>query len=396
MFCRPEAGAACLTGNAGGKLEAARNRNTMASGKLFESLELGHGPEMKNRLMLAALTNMQSHDDGCVSDEEARWLSMRAEGGFGMVITAAAPVQQVGRGYPGQLGIYSDHHVEGLTRLADAVRANGALSAVQLYHGGDRADPALVGTPVSPSEGSNNGARALGLGEVEQLREDFIAAALRAQKAGFDGVEIHGAHGYVLAQFLSPTINRRDDCYGGSFENRARLMLEVIGGIRSRCRPDFQIGLRLSPERFGMRLAEVRELAAELMLAGQIDYLDMSVWDVAKEPHEEAFKGRPLLSYFTDLPRGRVRLGAAGRVMDAAAASSVIEAGCDFVIIGRAGILRHDFPLRVMSDSNYQSPPLPVSVQHLRSEGVTDKFIAYLQTFAGLVENISSGGGSHG
>lgn len=358
----------------------------MASEKLFESLDFARGPRMKNRLMLAALTNMQSHDDGCVSCEELHWLSMRAEGGFGMVITAAAPVQRVGQGYPGQLGIYSDHQIEGLARLADTLHAKGALSAVQLYHGGDRADPALVGTPVSPSEGSHNGARALSLGEVEQLREDFIAAALRADQAGFDGVEIHGAHGYVLAQFLSPTINRRNDRYGGSFENRARLMLEVIDGIRTRCRPDFQVGLRLSPERFGMRLAEVRELTAELMRAGQIDYLDMSLWDVSKEPHEEAFKGRSLLSYFTELERGRVRLGAAGKVMDAAAAASVIDAGCDFVMIGRAGILRHDFPKWTRRDPDYRSPSLPVSADDLRGEGVTDKFLAYLRTFAGLVE----------
>lgn len=352
---------------------------------LFEPLTFSRGPAMKNRLALAALTNQQSHPDGCLSDEEIRFLAMRAQGGFGMVITAAAPVQQVGVGYPGQLGIYSDEHLPGLTRLADLLRAHGSLSAVQLYHGGDRADPLLVGTPVSPSEGSHNGARELTLGEVEQLREDFIVAAERADKAGFDGVEIHGAHGYVLAQFLSPTINRRDDQYGGSLENRARLTLEVIEGIRKRCRPDFQVGLRLSPERFGMKLAEVREFAAELVRADKIDYLDMSLWDVTKEPHEEAFKGRSLLSYFTELDRGRVRLGAAGKIMDGETAASVIEAGCDFVMIGRAAILRHDLPQRLSVDRGYRSPGQPVSVQHLSDEGVSDRFLGYLQTFPGLV-----------
>jgi 2,4-dienoyl-CoA reductase-like NADH-dependent reductase (Old Yellow Enzyme family) len=366
-------------------MRAFQPETTMSHAKIFQPLELARGPAMKNRLMLAPLTNQQSHADGRLSDDELRWLAMRALGGFGLVMTAAAPVQPVGQGYPGQLGVFADEHIEGLSRLASAIRENGSLSAVQLYHGGDRASPELVGTLVSPTTDSRNGARGLSLSEVEQLRDDFIGAALRAEKAGLDGVEIHGAHGYILAQFLSPVINRRDDRYGGSFENRARLMLEVIDGIRAQCRPDFQIGLRLSPERFGMRLAEVQELARDILRKEQIDYLDLSLWDVTKEPHEQEFQGRTLLSYFTELPRGKVRLGAAGKVMSAAMAASVIEAGCDFVVIGRAGILRHDFPEQVRLDPGYDSPPQPIPVQHLRDQGVGQEFIAYLRTFPGLV-----------
>ncbi len=357
----------------------------MSHAKLFEPLTLNRGPALKNRLMLAPLTNQQSHDDGRLSDDEIRWLAMRAAGGFSLVMTAAAPIQHVGQGYPGQLGIYDDMHIDGLTRFATAVRDNGSISAVQLYHGGERADADIVGTPVAPSDSARNGARSLNLDEVEQLREDFVAAAVRADKAGCDGVQIHGAHGYILAQFLSPSINRREDRYGGSFENRARLMLEVLDGIRSACRPDFQVGLRLSPERFGMQLAEVRELAGEIMRQGQIDYLDMSLWDVSKQPHEEAFQGRSLLSYFIDIPRHDVRLGVAGKIMDAATAINLIDEGCDFVTIGRAGILRHDFPERVRQDAGYQSPEQPVDTAHLRGEGVTDAFVAYLRTFPGFV-----------
>lgn len=364
---------------------ASRVEKMMSYTKLFEPLALARGPALKNRLMLAPLTNQQSHADGRLSDDEIHFLTMRAAGGFALVMTAAAPVQRIGQGYPGQLGIFEDGHIEGLARFAAAIRDNGSISSVQLYHGGDRADPQLVGTPVGPSDNERSGSRALTLAEVEQLRSDFIDAALRAEKAGSDGVQIHGAHGYILAQFLSPTINRRDDCYGGSIENRSRLMLEVIDGIRRRCRPDFQIGLRLSPERFGMQMAEVRELAAEIMQKGQIDYLDMSLWDVFKAPHEVPFQGRNLLSYFTDLPRGNVKLGAAGKIMDVATAASIIEAGCDFVTIGRAGILRHDLPKRARADPAYTSPALPVDAAHLRDEGVTEKFLAYLRTFPGFV-----------
>lgn len=357
----------------------------MTLAKLFEPLPLAHGPAMKNRFMLAPLTNLQSHPDGRLSDDEFNWLTLRAKGGFALTMTCAAHVQAVGQGFPGQLGIFGDQHLEGLTRLAHAIRAAGSLAAAQLHHAGHRSPKDLVGAPVCPSDHPESGARGLLLAEVERLRDDFIAAAKRAETAGFDGVEVHGAHGYILAQFLSDEINRRDDRYGGSLENRARLIFEIIDGIRAQCRPDFQIGLRLSPERFGLKLAEIRDVAAEVLRQGQIDYLDMSLWDVAKEPVEAEFKGRSLMSYFTDLPRGKVRVGAAGKVMTAERAASVIEAGCDFVVIGRAAILRHDFPERVRRDPAYQSPPLPVTAAHLREEGLGASFINYMRTWPGFV-----------
>ena len=137
---------------------------------------------------------------------------------------------------------------------------------MQLHHAGIRSPAALIGeAPVGPREDAETGARALSDGEVEQLIEDFIAAAVRAEKAGFDGVELHGAHGYILCAFLSPETNRRDDRYGGSLENRARIVFEIIKGVRARTRPDFQLGLRLSPERFGLKFAEQRELAGEML-----------------------------------------------------------------------------------------------------------------------------------
>ena len=182
----------------------------------FAPLTFSHGPAMKNRFMLAPLTNCQSHPDGVLSDEEFRWLTMRAQGGFGLTMTCAAHVQREGQGFPGQLGVFADKHLPGLTRLAAAIRAAGSLSAVQLHHAGMRSPKELIGeAPHCPSEDAETGSRALTTGEVEQLTEDFIAAAVRADTAGFDGVELHGAHGYILCQFLSPETNRRDDRYGG-------------------------------------------------------------------------------------------------------------------------------------------------------------------------------------
>jgi 2,4-dienoyl-CoA reductase-like NADH-dependent reductase (Old Yellow Enzyme family) len=357
----------------------------MSYEKLFEPMALARGPALKNRFMLAPLTNQQSHPDGTLSDEEFHWLTMRADGGFALVMTCAAHVQAVGQGFPGQLGVFGDQHLPGLTRLAHTIKAKGALAAVQLHHAGNRSPKDLVGTPVCPSDDEKSGARALTLGEVEHLRDDFIAAAHRAEKAGFDGVEIHGAHGYILAQFLSGEVNRREDRYGGSPENRARIVLEIIDGVRSQCGADFQLGLRLSPERFALKLAEIRDLAARVLREGKLDYLDLSLWDYAKEPVEPEHQGRSLMSYFTELPRGHTRLGAAGKITGAEQAAEVIGKGCDYVLIGRGAVLRHDFPERVRRDRQYQSPTLPVTEKHLRDEGLSPAFVTYMNNWPGFV-----------
>ncbi|HEX5377153.1 MAG TPA: NADH:flavin oxidoreductase [Phenylobacterium sp.] len=354
---------------------------------LFAPLSFAHGPTMKNRFMLAPLTNLQSHPDGRLSDDEFRWLTKRAEGGFGVTMTCAAHVQRQGQGFPGQLGIFSDDHLDGLTRLAAAIKAADSVAVVQIHHAGMRSPKELIGgRPVCPSDNAEFDARALTGPEVAELIEDFIAAAVRAERAGFDGVEIHGAHGYVLCQFLSPEINQRTDAYGGSPENRARIIHEIIDGIRARCRPDFNLGLRLSPERFGLQLAEIRDLAQALMTEGKIDYLDMSLWDAFKEPVEEAFKGRSLMSYFTELDRGNVRLGVAGKIMTAADARSVLEAGADFAVVGRAAILHHDYPRLVRSNPDFHPISLPVTRDHLRAEGLGPAFVDYMSTWKGFVE----------
>jgi 2,4-dienoyl-CoA reductase-like NADH-dependent reductase (Old Yellow Enzyme family) len=346
---------------------------------LFEPLSFARGPELKNRLLLAPLTNKQSNEDGTVSDHDLAWIARCAQGGYGMTMTCAANVQAVGKGFHGQLGIYDDRHTEGLAQLATLIRASGSVSSVQLHHSGARGLGGVNGVPAGPSEHISDGARTLSTAGVQQLRDDFIAAAQRADSAGFDGVEVHGAFGHVLAQFLSPTLNTRRDEYGGSLERRSRLLFEIIEGIRSSCRPDFQVGLRLSMERFGLRVAEIRDVAAEAIYTGSVDYLDIAPHDIDKTTDEAAFKGRTLLSLFTDLPRRNVRLGASGKVMSARKAASALEAGCDFVMVGRAAILQPDFPKRVQSDHGYHSPELPVSQSHLENSGLSPAFINYMQ-----------------
>jgi 2,4-dienoyl-CoA reductase-like NADH-dependent reductase (Old Yellow Enzyme family) len=345
---------------------------------LFTPLSFRRGPAMKNRFMLAPMTTQQSRPDGVLSDEELHWLSLRAKGGFGMVLTCAAHVQVQGQGFPGQLGVFDDEHIPGLARLASSIKAAGSVAAVQLFHAGFRTPQGLVAQPVTVCDGVAAAARGLTTKEVEQLVEDFVAAARRAELAGFDGVELHGAHGYILAQFLCAKSNRRDDRYGGSLENRSRLTFEIIEGIRSRCGSNFQLGLRLSPEGWGMQLTETVEVAKRAMREGGIDYLDVSLWDVLDEPAEEAFRGRPLRSYFTEIDRGGVRLGVAGKIASAATAARMLESGADYVSIGQAAILHHDFPERAR-DPAFVQMPTPVPVERLRPEGVSPAFVDFLR-----------------
>ncbi|MFW0786313.1 NADH:flavin oxidoreductase [Gordonia sp. CPCC 206044] len=348
---------------------------------LSSSLSLTHGPTWANRVALAPMTNLQSNPDGTLHDDEYEWLVRRAEGDFAMVMTCAAHVSQAGQAFPGQLGIFDDAHLPGLTKLADGLRAGGSVSSIQLQHGGRRADTSLSGRPVvAPWDDPAKGATALTTDEVESVVRDFVAAAVRAEQAGFDGAEIHGAHGYLVAQFLDARHNHRTDRYGGSADNRFRIVHEIVSGIRAATGPEFQLGLRLSPERYGIVLDEARALAGQVLAAGDLDYLDLSLWDAFKEPYEEVHRGRRLIDHFMDLPRGTTRVGVAGKILDAAGARDCLDRGADFVLIGTAGILHHDFARRVIADADYRAVPQPVSADHLRSESVGPKFIDYLAT----------------
>lgn len=356
--------------------------------QLFQPLTFTRGPAMKNRFMLAPLTNSQSHEDGVLSDEEFNWLTMRAQGGFGLTMTCAAHVQAIGQGFPGQLGVFSDKHTEGLSHLAAAIKAHESIAICQLHHAGMRSPKELIGTsPVSASSDEKTGARGLSTEEVEQLVQDFVAAAVRCEKAGFDGVEIHGAHSYILCQFLSKVNNRREDRYGGSLENRNRIFFEIIEDIRDACGENFMVGVRLSPERFGLELPEIQVLAQQLMSGGQVDFLDMSLWDVFKEPNDEALQGKTLMSYFTELDRGDVRLGVAGKIRTPEEAEKALAAGADWIMLGRAAILHHDFPDRYREHSGFTPAQTPISRDHLAAEGLSEAFITYMASWEGFVED---------
>ncbi|MFM2161150.1 MAG: hypothetical protein RLZZ383_662 [Pseudomonadota bacterium] len=352
----------------------------------FASLRLGSGHRLANRWGVAPLTNQQSHADGTLSEEEFRWLTMRGAGGFGLTMTCAAHVMAAGQGFPGQLGIWGDHQLPGLIRLASALRASGTVSLVQLHHAGFRAPPTLTGRPpVGPSSDASTGAVALTLVEVGAVRDAFIAAAARAQRAGFDGVELHGAHGYLLSSFLSPVENQRTDGYGGARAGRWRLLFEILDGVRAACGAGFVVAVRISPERFGLDVEEQRALFLALDARADVDLIDVSMWDVFKRPEDPTAVHTDLLRAYTTLPRGHSALAVAGKVATPADVAAVLAAGADVALLGRGAILHHDYPRRTAVDATFRPRSLPVSAGVLAAEGLSATFVDYMRRWKGFV-----------
>ena len=332
------------------------------------------GAWAKNRVALAPMTNCQSHDDGSLGDAELAWLERRARGGFGIVETCAAFVSLDGKAFPGQLGVHDDAMLPGMTRLASAIRAHEALSLVQLHHGGIRSlEPTFTVDRASEAD-------------IARVIEDFAAAAARSERAGFDGVEIHGAHGYLLTQFLSAH-NTRSDAWGGSFENRARLLLEVTRAVRARVRPAFVVGVRLSPEDFGnakgMDLDETLRVAK--MLAGEgVDFVHASLWDASKRT-----KKRPESHAVTllreALPR-EVLVFVAGTLWTRADAESMLARGADVVALGRSAVLNPDWP-REAENPDWSPRRPPISPAELHDRAVSDVFVTYLRNWKNFVRD---------
>jgi 2,4-dienoyl-CoA reductase-like NADH-dependent reductase (Old Yellow Enzyme family) len=348
------------------------------------------GQQTKNRVALAALTNQQSPDDGLLSDDEERWLRRRAEGGFGIVTTCAAFVTPSAKGFDGQLGVATAAHTERLRPLARAIQASGALGLVQLYHGGVRSPSRLTGAqPVSASafsldEDGFEAPRALDLAELPALEDAFVDAARRVVDAGFAGVELHAAHGYLLSQFLSRTMNTRDDDYGGSLDRRYHLLQRILTKTRAAL-PRAIVGVRLSPEDYGyakgIDLDDSLEVARRLGEDGA-DFVHVSLWD-AKRLTKQRPTQHPI-PLFRRALRADVPLFVAGAIGDRSSAETALTLGADVVAIGRAAIVNPDFGGRVADPS--WSPTLPpLTPAEYEARAVSPAFVRYLRRFKNMV-----------
>jgi 2,4-dienoyl-CoA reductase-like NADH-dependent reductase (Old Yellow Enzyme family) len=241
--------------------------------------------------------------------------------------------------------------------------------------------------PVCPSEIQKHTARALTIKEVYNLRNDFINAASRVQKSRYDGVKIHGAHGFILTQCLSSDINKRKDIYGGNLKNKAPLLFEIVDGIRKACAPQFLLGIRLSPERFGMQLHEVKIVSQQLIDTNQIDFLDISLWEVFKTPENEAYRDKSRLAHFEELDYKNVKWTVAGKISSGEDVQNVLNTREGFVSIGKSGILHHDSPKQVIDNQNFEPIQTPVSEVYLKQEGLGNAFVTYMKRWDGFVRD---------
>ena len=258
--------------------------------EIFKQGKIGN-ITLKNRLVMSPMGTSLAEMDGSPSEDMIAFYEARAIGGAALIIPEIARVNDLhGAGMMRQLSVSKDRHIEGLAKLAETVHKYGTKIFIQLHHPGRETVTALTGGPVVsasaiPCKYLQQETRALSTEEVKALIQQFISGAVRVKKAGCDGVELHAAHGYLLQQFLSPYTNKREDEYGGSFENRLRMITEIINGIRVQCGPDFPIGVRLSVEEFldktgvtedYIHIQDGVKIAMALEKCG-IDFIDVSV-----------------------------------------------------------------------------------------------------------------------
>ena len=341
----------------------------------------------KNRTLLAAMTNKQSLDDGRLSKDEIHWLVRRAKGEFGITTTAAANVTETGRGWEGEMGVWGDHQLEGLTEMATQLEETGTISLVQLFHGGMRAPADLNGQqPISASYNTEphlNGSYAREMSEIEiiSMIQSFTEAAVRCEKAGFHGVELHGAHSYLICQFLGSKTNRRTDSWGGDIWERSRFLREIIHSIRNETNKDFLISVRISPiiESIGIALDESLELT-KILCDLDINMLHLSCWDV----FQSSEAGNSLTKEFRKFVPENVVFISTGSVWTARDVNWLLQEGADIVGVARVGIGHPDWPTH-LHDLNYNPQRPPFTVEHLLNAGLSPRFISYMKRWKNFV-----------
>ena len=255
----------------------------MTSSVLFTPVGINR-MTLKNRIVMPAMASYHAAVNGEATEKLIRYHEERAKGGVGMNIVEATYVARSGNSFDLGLGISDDFMIKGLSKLTDAVHRHDGKIAIQLQHGGRFGNPPTSGCPrllvsMIPGLAPTENARVMDADDIEGMVEAYVQAARRAVEAGFDAVEIHGAHGYLINQFMSPLTNLREDAYGGSFENRMRFPLEVLRAVRKQVGPDFPILFRYSMEEFmpgGIDMEQAVRIA-KVMADNGVDMLNVSI-----------------------------------------------------------------------------------------------------------------------
>lgn len=335
---------------------------------LFEKVTLPNKVELRNRFVLAPLTHVSSNDDGTISDVEINYVEKRSKD-VGLAISAASNVTDLGKAFPGQPSVAHDSNLDGLKRLAEAMKKNGAKAIVQIHHGGAQSMPYLTpnGDVVAPSpitlqgdekhspsyEKEEHHAREITQEEIEHTIKAFGEATRRVIEAGFDGVEIHGANHYLIQQFVSPYYNRRDDEWGEDrFKFPMRVVDEVVSTVKTHADEGLIVGYRFSPEEAeapGITMEITEELVKNL-IGKPLDYLHVSLMDVHSKTREGKYQGEERIKLLHHWIDGRMPLVGIGSIFTAEDALEAVESrNVDLIALGREILLDHNFVNKIQN-----------------------------------------------
>jgi NADPH2 dehydrogenase len=216
---------------------------------LNKPIQIG-GTQLKNRIVMAPMQQRMGTHEAFAIDHHIHHYGERAKGGVGLVIIESTSISENGRLFQDDIGIFLDQHIAPLKQIVSSIHENNTKAFIQLCHGGRKASPENKGKMLAPSSLAFNeeygNPNELTIEEIQKIKEQFVTAARRSVEAGFDGIELHVAHGYLLHQFLSPLSNQRTDEYGGSFENRMKFVKEVLITVRKEVGNDYPVIIRVS------------------------------------------------------------------------------------------------------------------------------------------------------
>jgi len=335
---------------------------------LFSPIEIGR-VRISNRLVVPAMVMNYCHRDGTATEKYVAYHEAKARGGWGLIITEDYAVDPKGKGFSNVPGLWNDTQVESHSKLARRIHDLGGKIFAQIYHAGRQTSRALIGDqPVAPSPipcpRLQEIPHALRANEIREIVEEFGDCALRARKAGFDGIEIHGAHGYLIAQFMSPYSNKRIDDYGGNLLNRMRFPLEIVSNVRSKAGSDFPVLFRISGDEMvpgGRTIEDTKTMAAMLEEAG-VDALHISagVYGSAYAITPPAAIRHGWIVHFAEEVKKVVDIPVitVGRINDPFLAETIIAGKkADLVAMGRASLADPELPKKAaagrFADINY-------------------------------------------
>lgn len=342
---------------------------------LFEPITL-RGVTLRNRIAISPMCQYSS-EDGFANGWHFAHLAARAVGGAGLVFTEATAVTPEGRITPADLGIYYDAHVEKLQEIVHFIKEHGAVAGIQLAHAGFKASTARPwdgGGPLTPEEGGWRPVlapselpfregwivpHAVTRDEIAGLVRAFATAARRAVDAGFQVIEIHAAHGYLLHEFLSPLTNVRDDEYGGSFENRTRMLREVVSAVRVTVPSAMPLVVRVSASDWvddGWNIGDSVELAGVLKPLG-VDLIDASSGGISPHAKIEVAPGYQVPFARRIRAEARIPTGAVGLITKAHQAEEIVARGdADIVLLARESLREPNWPLLAAAELGVDIP----------------------------------------